>query len=445
MENQVNAAAQLARPWDPLAPWPRARPWIWAALFVLVCFLQAPRFVATLRPNPAVGVDFFQDWASARNFLEGRPIYEDQNVTVERYLGLSTKTTRVEYRYNAHPPASVFLAVPVARLDYPDATLVWNIISLAAFALSIYLVIRQLPLRLGVTAIVPFITLALICSPFRQQCVQGQLGFVMLVLIVGSWAAARTRRCYWAGILLGVAAAIKLFPAFLLLYFCLTRRWKVVASGALTFVAISGTTLVVLGTATYVTYFNEVLPTVEALRSNWINASLPGLWSKLFDHAAGQHVVALWQFPPLAQVLILVSCFLVIGGLAWITRRARTLADYDTSFALAVTAMLLVSPITWDHYLVLLVLPVAVAWLRLPPPFLWRASFLAVLVALGAEPNLLYRRIPGGYEAGIATPFQTLTLLSLQCYGLVGLFALALAEARAWERHPSAQQSFVTA
>jgi hypothetical protein len=261
------------------------------------------------------------------------------------------------------------------------------------------------------------------------------LGFILLLLVVGAWAAAKTERWYAAGILLGLAAAIKLFPAFLLLYFCLTRRWKVVASAVLTFVVISAITLGVLGPGAYVTYFNDVLPSVEVLRSNWINASLPGLWSKLFNPAAGQHVEALWQSPALAQALTLVSCFPIIAAFGWITLKARTGVEHDLAFALAVTAMLLVSPITWDHYLVLLLLPTAVTWSRLPPSFLSRAWFLAVLIALMVEPTLLYDAIPGGYEAGLANPLQTLTFLSVQCYGLLGLYLLGIAEARSVHAH----------
>jgi hypothetical protein len=168
------------------------------------------------------------------------------------------------------------------------------------------------------------------------------------------------------------------------------------------------------------------------LRSNWINASLPGLWSKLFNPAAGQHVEALWPCPSLAQTLTLVSCFLIIAALGWITLKARTDVEHDHSFALAVTAMLLVSPITWDHYLVLLLLPIAVIWSRLPPSFLSRAWFLAVLIALVAEPTLLYDAIPGGYDAGLANPLQIVALLSVQCYGLLGLYLLGIAEARSF-------------
>jgi hypothetical protein len=43
-----------------------------AGLAVSVCSLQGLQFVRSLRPRPTVGVDFFQDWASARNLLISR-------------------------------------------------------------------------------------------------------------------------------------------------------------------------------------------------------------------------------------------------------------------------------------------------------------------------------------------------------------------------------------
>ncbi|MFL5245734.1 MAG: glycosyltransferase family 87 protein [Gemmataceae bacterium] len=426
-------------PWDPISPWPKARPWIWGALFVFVCLYQGPGFVKQLRPDRTEGVDFFQDWASAKNLLEGLPLYENHNITVERHLGYSTGPqdgSVVAIEYNAHPPPSVLLAVPFALVDYPDATLLWNLVSLAAFGLSVYLVVHNLPINLGIPAVVPFITLFLIFDPIRQQCSQGQLGFVLLLLITSCWAAARSQHCSWAGIFLGAAIAIKLFPAFLVFYFCIRRRWKIVAASSLSFVVLTALSSVILGIESYRTYFNKVLPTVERFRSSWINQSFPGLWTKLFDpETEREHIVALWRSPALAQTLTLISCLMVVAILLWVARHTRSQAEEDHTFGLAVLAMLLVSPITWNHYLVLVLLPVATTWLRLPAAFSWRAAFLTILAALGIEPSLLYKAIPGGFGVGVATPWQTLTLLSVQFYGLLGLFALGIAEAQFFGRY----------
>ena len=91
--------------------------------------------------------------------------------------------------------------------------------------------------------------------------------------------------------------------------------------------------------------------------------------------------------------------------------------------------MLLVSPITWDHYLLLLLVPIAVTWVRLPRSDTARIIFTAILIAFWSWPlqidNLI---IPGGVATGLARPVHTLTILSYQCYALLALFALGVME-----------------
>src|SRR5437763_967461 len=85
--------AKARRPWDPANAWPAGRRWLWVTLAVVVCALQGPSFVRSLRPPPDRGLDFFQDWASARNRLEGLPVYTRHEVTAQRYLGLEVDTS----------------------------------------------------------------------------------------------------------------------------------------------------------------------------------------------------------------------------------------------------------------------------------------------------------------------------------------------------------------
>jgi hypothetical protein len=430
--------------WDPLNAWPRGRRWLWASLAVLVCLLQGPGFVESLRPSLDDGVDFFQEWASGRNYLSGVPIYTNQEVAVQRYLGFqvgpasrqspSQGETRVGVAIpvNAHPPSSVLLTLPLALLSYPDAVLVWNLISLTALLASLWLVVWQLRIPLSRWSIFPLIALLLLCSPLRQQVSQGQLNLVLLLLLTGAWAAQRSLKWGWAGTLVGTAAAIKLFPGFLFLYFALRRQWKAVAAGVLSLLVLSGVTAAVLGADAYESYGREVLTSVASYQSGWINASLPGLWTKLFDPATEQeHVSPLWRSPALARAGAWLSRGLVVLLLAPAVWRARTQAKTDRAFAVTTIAMLLVSPITWDHYFLLLLVPLAVLWTQLPPGNLARVSFLTIVAMLWIEPVRLYDHlIPGGHQHGMASPAATLSVLSLHCYALLGLFVLTLAAKR---------------
>src|SRR5207248_92179 len=196
------------------------------------------------------------------------------------------------------------------------------------------------------------------------------------------------------------------------------RQWKALVSAALTAAALTGLTAAVLGAEAYRSYVEEVLPLLETVRSGWTNASLPGLWTKLFDPATGQTRVApLLRSPALARTGTVLSGAVVLIIVAARVRRARTRAEEDLAFGLTVTGMLLVSPVTWDHYFLLLILPVAMLWLGLPSSNLVRAVLVGVIGVLCMHPGLLWDAwIPGGPWEGMAGPLQTLLVLSPQCY-----------------------------
>ena len=229
------------------------------------------------------GLDFFQDWASARNRIEGIPVYTPHEVTATRYLGVRVDPNDPFFvPVNAHPPTSVLLAMPLAGLDYGDAFLAWAALSLAAFAVSLWMVGRELGVPLSFRSAVAIVTLLLICFPFRLHIEQGQFAIVLLVLITGAWVAYRRSRPVLAGSLLAVAIAVKLFPAYLLLFFLLRRQWRVLAGAAGCSILVAALTAAALGSDIYAVYLREILPGVGDFRSGWGNVSLPGRF-KLFD------------------------------------------------------------------------------------------------------------------------------------------------------------------
>src|SRR5262249_3737422 len=236
-------------------------------------------------------LDFAQEWTSARNFLTGQPIYRDLNESVHDHLGfwrnLNDPNIFYSLHVNAHPPTSVLLALPITWLDYPDAFLTWNLVSLGLFVASIWLVVRQLGLRVTFLGVVIGYGLLLVCGPFRAQMLQGQLNIVLLALITGAWAAERSDRPALAGVLLGLATAIKLFPGFLLLYYAMRGRWRVVLAGIAALLACTVLTAGIFGADAYVVYVRDVMPQVAKYYDGWLNVSLPGLFTKLFAAPSG--------------------------------------------------------------------------------------------------------------------------------------------------------------
>jgi hypothetical protein len=417
--------------WDPLGAWPAASIWLWGGLAMVVSLAYVPLYVGEFSGRNNSMTDFFQDWASARNFLEGLPVYSNHRVTIPRYLGKTDlNESDLFVDVNAHPPTSIFLLVPFGALSYRDALFCWNLLSLGMFAVSLTLVWQGLRIPCSARSVFPAITVLLLCSPLLIHIHFGQITLLILLLLSAVWATDRADRAILAGALLGTAVTVKLFPAVLFLYFIMRKRWWTVASGLGAIALITLLTASVLGIHTYVKYATVVLPSMAKYRGLWFNLSLPGYWTKLFDPPREfSFVQPIMRCPFLASLSIYCTCALVLGALAWLIARARTRTELDLSFGAAITAMLLVSPITWDHYLLLLLIPLAMAWTQLPRSQGFRLLFTCIVIAFWTWPYAVFdNTIPNGLALGIAHPVHTITIGSYQCYALVALFLLQIIE-----------------
>ncbi len=119
------------------------------------------------------------------NYLAGLPVYSPHAVTMPLYLGRPQADWERDIAYNAHPPTSVLLALPVTGLDLPDAVLAWNMVTLAALLASLAIVATGLPelkdLFLPVGILLPF------CLPIYGNFQQGQLTFILVLLVTSAW------------------------------------------------------------------------------------------------------------------------------------------------------------------------------------------------------------------------------------------------------------------
>ena len=277
----------------------------WLVVALAVILWQAPDFIASLYPSRTVTYDFYQDWASARNSLNGDPVYADISLTIERYLGwpMPENWPARYWRMNFHPPPAVLLTLPLAWLEYPDAFLLWSLISLVALVATAWLLVRQLNVRPSTQSWLTIIAVLLAWYPFQQQVMQGQVNLVLLLMLTGIWVAHRSGRYRVAGAVLGAATAVKLFPGLLFLYFVLRRQWTVVVSAVVSLVIVTALSVAVLGSTTYVDYVTDVLPASDQWLSHWYNTSLMALWTKLFNPGpAGGNIVPAWQSAGLARV-----------------------------------------------------------------------------------------------------------------------------------------------
>jgi alpha-1,2-mannosyltransferase len=262
----------------------------------------------------------------------------------------------------------------------------------------------------------------------------GQFNALLAILLTAAWAADRRGWGALAGAAIGTAAAVKLFPAFLLLYLIAARRWRAAGVAVVVGGVISAVAAVALGTDAYLAYAADVVPAVSArYAAQWNNLSLSAFWLRLFDPTPESRVVALWAAPTVGKGLAAASRLVVVVLVGWAARRATTTEARDRAFALAVVGMVLVSPIAWPHYLIVLVVPVGllVTGLARTP---WRWALLACLAVMWLPDTLVPKLILGHERAELMslhrhpplTPAENLLIASVPHYALLGLFLLTL-------------------
>ena len=250
-----------------------------------------------------------------------------------------------------YPPFAALVFYPLSRLPFALVALCWQLGTIAA----LYGVVRCSQRLLGGAAgaartAMLWTAVAIWTEPLRSTFDYGQIN-VFLVLAV-LWAAYSTR--WWlSGLLVGLAAGIKLTPAITGLYFLGVRRWGTALFAALVFAGTVALSIIVIGDqARY--YFTDLLG--DASRIGPIGTSFNQSWrgglSRILGYDGG--------YGPL--VLVAIAATAVLAFLAWRALDAGVAIRRDRLGSLLVVQLfgLLISPISWTHH-----------WIWLVPLMIW--------------------------------------------------------------------------
>jgi len=299
-----------------------------------------------------LGYDFQAYIQAADRLLASQPLY-DPTVAVAGPFAI--------YLY---PPPFAFAFIPFAILPDHAAIAAWTILLGAAVVLAALL----MPVRREVRWLI--VLLAAFNWPVLYSIKLGQVGPILLLLFAIGWRWMDRPGILAATIVAG--GTTKLQPAALALWALLTGRIRagVYAVGGLAVLAI--VSLVMLGPTTIADYVT-LLARVSAPVTTPHNFT-PG--AVAYQAGVSEGVASALQ---LGVVVLALGASLV----------AIRVADPDASFLVTVVATQLVSPLLWDHYAILLLLPVA--WL-LEKGHWWAVALpiATSLPLLGIVPPAIY-------------------------------------------------------
>ncbi|MGA5895927.1 glycosyltransferase 87 family protein [Streptomyces venetus] len=260
-----------------------------------------------------------------------------------------------------YPPFAAVVMLPMALLDLRTAIAAALLLNLAALAVVLRLLAGPSWRRHGWYGWALAACLLALFEPLRDTFSFGQVNLLLLALVLTDATLLAGGRTRWAGIGIGLAAAIKLTPAlFIGLLLVAGRRRAAALATAVALAATAVAALVDPDASRF--YWTEALwDTNRVGHLGYVsNQSVQGILARL-----GETDRAVW-----ASVVLL-----VLAAWALRARRAADAGDWTAAFALTGLAACLVSPITWVHHLV---------WLLPSFAVLIRAGRLRVAGALYA-------------------------------------------------------------
>lgn len=329
-----------------LLGWPDLRQVALSALIGVLLAFYAWRFLLPLLGPQAPRADDFQDYLFAAQQITtgGDPYANFVRNHVPWDWSLSSG-----YLY---PPAFAVTLIPLTWVSNDLAVRIWLVLIQAAVLASLLIVYKVIgrPRRAELLAIVAVLTTFF---PLANTVLAGTMNSLLLLLLTGAWACWQRRRDALSGVLVGTAAIFKLFPAALLPYLAWRRQWKLLAAVVVTGLAGLALGLAVTSVDHNIYYFKEMLPHLAAGTGYRENQSLAGVAARLCNpNTANAGGSAGW-----CGHLIDWPAVLVLLAIVW--RMTSRTERSGLEFALAVTALPLISSVTWSFPLVILILPIA--------------------------------------------------------------------------------------
>jgi len=323
-----------------------ALPWLPAALAALITL-----WVALTRPPHARLTDLSVYTGAVDGLTHGASLYDF----------ISTGDAPFTY-----PPFAGLVFLPLAGAPTFALQLGWTLATLAAVAGLARLLGRRAP---------AYALVLLLSAPVASNLKFGQVSVFLAVLVAIDVLALRQSR--WQGLLVGLAAAVKLTPLIFIPMLWLAGRRRAAGLAAATFAACGALATLALPGDSWRFWTTEVsqvsrLGHITGIGNQSLNAALLRL--------------AL-SAPARSAIVLLAGGAIAVLALHRAAVRARA-GDWFSALVLTGTAGLVLSPVSWTHHQIWLVLaallPVAgPAWARRAWPALVLAVMLLPVPALG--------------------------------------------------------------
>jgi len=292
-------------------------------------------------------------------------------------------------RYNKfpfmYPPACALFLAPISALGKTGMIVVLVLINAAAWIcsiiFSIYLATGRRPLPHLLLYLVPSLVVgAYVWGNFLL----GQPSLLLLALLLGAFICLQRKFQIGAGVLIALAAAIKVFPVAAIVYLIYRREWIATATLVLTLFflivlapipfrgySLAKEELKRYATGTLLSYDETGVGQRRGRSHSWKNQSIWGVANRLlrhveYDHRHGPHTPVYVNFVDLKFKTvngIILGMALLLGSIfiAVMPRAPFRTQEMDAiEFALLLLLILIFTPLTFGYLFAWLLYPLTV-------------------------------------------------------------------------------------
>ena len=334
-----------------------------------------------------------------------------------------------------HPPFVALFSLPLLPFGAEQFDVAWFVFEVLCVAVVAGLVAAWAGRRWTLAAVVACFLFA--WYPVEFDLLYGQMSILLAALLLGAFLALRAGRSGLGGFLLGLSMALKLVTWPLLIYLVLKRQWRAAIAAAATVFVLNLAAALAMGFGPFFDFYLRASPSViPYYQAYGYNYSLWTVGWRLFA-GTGSVIYDFHNAPPLFALpglAPLVAAALPLLLLGWGLRRAWKAESLETGYAILICICLLVSPITWFHYYVMLTLPIAVLLRSLarrgfPPwPTALTGLILLLLFLVNEHIQTFITNLSGGDAAlqanGSQITFAASLLTWLPILQVIGLAAL---------------------